>query len=115
MSDQYSITVTIEQKTLDVLKKDPEIVLVLVKDVKSQGDLKNGNVVFATYGSQDLSPKQSFTWEESYAVSETTQGFEVGVFILCLMHTIDDGHVVRCQSRVGHANGKHPARPDSHH
>ena len=80
---KYSITVSIESKTLAILKADPRKVLVLVRDIGlGGGDIENGNIVFATYESKDLSATQTFIWEEAYGVSETTDEFKVGVFIL---------------------------------
>jgi hypothetical protein len=111
---KYSITVIIEKKTLDVLKQDPRKVLVLVRDIELDGgDVANGNIVFATYGSADLSRTQTFTWEEAYSISETTEEFRVGLFILWLMHTIDDWHVAWLRSRVGHGRDSHLARSAS--
>jgi len=95
---KYSITVRIESKTLDTLRADPQKVLVLVRDIGLGDEVVNGNIVFATYASKELSSIQTFIWEESYSISETTNEFKVGVFILCLMHTIDDWHVARCRS-----------------
>jgi hypothetical protein len=109
----YSITVRIEQRTLNILRADPQKVLVLVRDIGLGTDVVNGNIVFATYGSKELSSTQTFIWEESYSISETTSEFKVGAFVLCLMHTIDDWHVARCRSQVGHGFGCHFARPDS--
>ena len=85
-----SITVEIELKNLDILRKDPHKVLVFVRDIGLGGDVEQGNIVFATYDSNDLSKTQTFIWEESCYVTETNDEFEVGVYILCLMHTIDD-------------------------
>ena len=110
---KYSITVDIEPQTLNVLRADPQKVLVLVRDIGLGTDVENGNIVFATYASKDLSATQTFIWEESYSISETTDEFQVGVFILWLMHTIDDWHVARFRSQVGHAGARHPARPAS--
>ena len=88
-SSKYYITVTIEPKTLNVLRADPEEVLVLVRDMGLGSEIANGNIVLATYESKELSPRQTFIWE-SYSISETEQSFKVGVFILWLMHTIDN-------------------------
>jgi hypothetical protein len=111
---KYSITVNIEQKTLNVLREDPRKILVLVRDIELDGgDVANGNIVFATYASADLSRTQTFTWEEIYSISETTEEFKVGLFILWLMHTIDDWHVAWLRSRVGDGRDNHLARPDS--
>jgi hypothetical protein len=102
-TSKYSSTVIIEARTLHILREDPHKVLVLVRDIELEGgDVENGNIVFATYGSQDLSRTQMFTWEESYSVSETTEEFKVGLFILWLMHIIDDWHVAWLRSRVRH-------------
>jgi len=79
---KYSITVVIEAKTLDVVKADPQKVLVLVRDMGLGTEVANGNIVFATYGSKELSRTQTFIWEESYNIFETEQSFKVGVFIL---------------------------------
>jgi len=79
---KYHITVGIEQRTLDILRGDPQNVLVLVRDIGLGSKVENGNVVFAAYKSKDLSPMQTFIWEESYYISETTVEFEVGAFIL---------------------------------
>lgn len=89
-SSKYYITVTIEPKTLNVLRADPEEVLVLVRDMGLGSEIANGNIVLSTYESKELSPRQTFIWEESYSISETEQSFKVGVFILWLMHTIDN-------------------------
>ena len=78
----YSITVAIEEKTLKVLKADPQNVLVLVRDMGLGDEVANGNIVFATYAAADLSRTQTFTWKETYQIFETEQAFEVGVFIL---------------------------------
>jgi len=110
---KYAITVRIESRTLDILRADPRKVLVLVRDIRLGDDIVNGNIVFATYGSRELSSTQTFIWEELYSISETTNEFRVGVFIFCLMHTIDDWHVARCRSHIGHGFGCHSARPDS--
>jgi len=79
---KYSITVAIEERTLKVLKADPQNVLVLVRDMGTGGKVENGNIVFATYNASALSRTQTFTWTETYQIFETEQGFEVGVFIL---------------------------------
>ena len=88
---KYSIAVEIEQTTLDVLRADKRIVLVLVRDIGLDGDtVEQGNIAFATYDSEDLSKRQTFIWEESHNVAETTVEFKVSVYILSLMHTTDD-------------------------
>ena len=111
---KYSITVAIEAKTLAILRADPHKVLVLVRDIGvGGGEVDNGNIVFATYDSKDLSATQTFIWEEAYSVSETTDEFKVSVFILWLVHTIDDWHVARFRSQVRHAGAWHHARTES--
>ena len=88
---RYSIAVEIEQTTLDILRADKRIVLVLVRDIGLDGDtVEQGNIAFATYDSEDLSKRQTFIWEESHNVAETTVEFKVSVYILSLMHTTDD-------------------------
>jgi hypothetical protein len=88
---RYSIAVEIEQRTLDVLRADKRIVLVLVRDIGLDSDtVEQGNIAFATYDSKDLSKRQTFSWEESHNVTETTVEFKVSVYILSLMHTTDD-------------------------
>jgi hypothetical protein len=87
---RYSIAVEIEQTTLDVLRADKRIVLVLVRDIGLDSDtVEEGNIAFATYNSEDLSKRQTFIWEESHNVAETTVEFKVSVYILSLMHTTD--------------------------
>lgn len=88
---RYSIAVEIEQRTLDVLRADKRIVLVLVRDIGLDSDtIEQGNIAFATYDSEDLSKRQTFIWEESHNVTETTVEFKVSVYILSMMHTTDD-------------------------
>ena len=88
---RYSIAVEIEQTTLDILRADKRIVLVLVRDMGLDSDtVEQGNIAFATYDSEDLSKRQTFIWEESHNVAETTVEFKVSVYILSLMHTTDD-------------------------
>ena len=88
---RYSIAVEIEQTTLDILRADKRIVLVLVRDIGLDSDtVEQGNIAFATYDSEDLSKRQTFIWEESHNVAETTVEFKVSVYILSLMHTTDD-------------------------
>ena len=88
---RYSIAVEIEQTTLDILRADKRIVLVLVRDIGLDSDtVEQGNIAFATYDSEDLSKRQTFIWEESHNVAETTVEFKVSGYILSLMHTTDD-------------------------
>ena len=88
---RYSIAVEIEQTTLDILRADKRIVLVLVRDIGLDSDtVEQGNIAFATYDSEDLSKRQTFIWEESHNVAETTVEFKVSVYSLSLMHTTDD-------------------------
>jgi len=86
----YLITVEIEQTTLDILRANPRNVLVLVRDIGLGNHVEQGNIAFATYDSKDLSKRQTFIWEESHNVTETTVEFKVSVYILSLMHTTDD-------------------------
>jgi len=79
---RYSITVGIETQTLQTLRQDPHKVLVLVRDIGlGAGTVEEGNIVFATYNSDKLSRTQTFIWEESYSISETTDEFKVSVFV----------------------------------
>ena len=88
---RYSIAVEIEQTTLDILRADKRIVLVLVRDIGLDGDtVEQGNIAFATYDSEDLSKRQTFIWEESHNVAETIVEFKVSVCIFSLMQTTND-------------------------
>ena len=111
---KYSITVEIEQTTLNILRADPRIALVLVRDIGLGSHVEQGNIAFATYDSNDLSKRQTFVWEESNDVTETTVEFKVSVYILSLMHTTDDRHVAWRRSQIGDGYGSHSPRPGSH-
>lgn len=88
---EYSITVEIEQTTLNILRADPRNVLVFVRDIGLGSDVvEQGNMAFATYDSKSLSATQTLIWTELHSVTERIIEFEVSVYILSLMHTTDD-------------------------
>ena len=114
---KYSITVDIEQTTLDILRKDPCWVLVLVREMQlgdSNSQVEQGNVVFAAIELKELSNGQKFTWQECYNVAETTEKFKVSVYILLLLHTTDDWHVGWHRSPVAHTYICHFMWPESY-
>ena len=60
-----SVTVQVESKTLDILRKDTEKFLVLVRDTGlGGGDVENGNIGSATLRTKDFYAKQTFIWGE---------------------------------------------------
>jgi len=81
----YSVTVEIEQTTLDTLRQDPNKVLIIVRDIKRDSNVEFGNIVFRSYPSNELSNKQTFHWKDIHSVAETTDDFAVSVYILSLM------------------------------
>jgi len=112
---RYSITVEIEKHTLQTLKKGMYH-LVLIRDIGLPGgSITHGNIVFNTYESKDLSRKQTFSWEDTHSVTETTDEFKVSIYILSLMHTTDDWHVAWLRNPVDHRCSSHSARPESYH
>lgn len=73
MKGIYSITVTIDKKTLEGLKSR-HLTLALVRNVNVDGQTRSGNIVLAT---KDLNLKQTFTWAEMYEVFATEVPFIV--------------------------------------
>jgi len=81
----YSVTVEIEQNTLDALRQDEDKVLVIVRDIKRGSNVEYGNIVFRSYETNKSSNKQTFHWEDTHSITETTDDFVVSVYILSFM------------------------------
>ena len=92
---KYSITVNIDDKTLEGLKSLKRT-LALVRDLNVDGQLQNGNIVLATTEAKDLKTSQKFTWEETYEVYATQVGFKVSLCILFILmfRSSDDWHML---------------------